>query len=108
MYYTVHQMRSRSHTVDGVTYLTFNCAGCGSLHQLPVRRPPGDPRVTWTWNEEFDLISLTPSVKTTWRALDTERICHFILTRGVQAFCSDDSAVPNQHLPVPELEHGVD
>lgn len=99
-------MRSRTHTVDGVTYLTFQCAGCGSLHQLPIHRPPGDPRVQWNWNEDLELISITPSVRTTWTNPNNHQqlTCHFILTSGVQNFCSDDSKVPNQGLPVPELE----
>ncbi len=100
-------MKSQTRTVAGVTYLAFDCAGCGSQHQIPVRRPDGDARVKWRWNEEFDTPTLEPSVKTTW-GRDNPKTCHFILTSGVQNFCGDDTGAPNQQLPLPELFHVLD
>lgn len=66
---------------DGM--LTWMCPACKSGHGVPVDR--------WQWNNSVDTPTLTPSVKVTWTYGEppTNHCCHFVMTDGKIAFCSD-------------------
>jgi hypothetical protein len=95
-------MIARVHATEKTSFLIFTCAGCGSGHLIPFFHAAPDPGAIWTWNNNLEAPTITPSIKTT---APGPRICHFILGDGVQHFCSDDTQVPGQHLPLPALEH---
>jgi hypothetical protein len=70
-------------------HVEYFCKGCGHLHSVPVKSPDGG--ITWGFNRNVDLPTLTPSVKHTANYPDGIRICHYFITDGNFNYCSDST-----------------
>jgi Family of unknown function (DUF6527) len=71
--------------------LMFICPGCkefgnSGLHMLAVNSPNKNP--SWTWNENLEKPSLSPSIRTT---IGPTMQCHSFLEEGVFKYLSDCS-----------------
>jgi hypothetical protein len=82
------------HEPSGTVY--FHCPGCNGSHAVSIRKEAGRG---WTYNENPERPTFTPSVLVTYRANPdaseefkewrTERICHSFVTDGRIQFMND-------------------
>lgn len=104
-------MKARTEQHNGITYLTFKCPGCETLHQIIVA---GSDRA-WGWNGSHERPTITPSVLC-WlehRADEDEeerkyvdsRRCHSFVRDGRIEFLGDcGHKLAGQTVDLPELE----
>lgn len=104
-------MRARSGTINGITYLTFQCPGCKTIHQITTAGVPNP----WGWDGSLERPTITPSVLVTWEAnpdaapefseWHKARRCHSFVRDGRIEFLSDSThALAGQTVDLPELE----
>ena len=68
---------------------------CQLLHALP------SDTGKWTFDGNLGAPSFSPSFK---QFLDGDRICPYVLDKGILHFCNDSShALAGQHVPLPEI-----
>lgn len=72
---------------DGNSWIGFKCPGCGSHHAIRVR---GKPPV-WSFNCDYKLPTLSPSVRVRWSDPDGPMVCHFFIRQGKIEFCADST-----------------
>lgn len=94
-------------TSDGKVH--WQCPGCDEAHTVPVAGAPrATPGPQWTFNANFDLPTLDPSVAITGVMFDKDPTgklrCHSTITAGRVQFHSDSShALANKTVDLPEL-----
>lgn len=104
--------------VDNNT-LVFFCPGCNEMHQVWVKEGP-EPR--WTWNENVNKPTFTPSLLITGTVPMTQEeqnnwftnkvlpvpvpfVCHSFITDGRIEFLSDCThSLANQTVDIPPLK----
>ncbi len=62
-------------------YYQHWCDGCNELHLIPNF----NEKIRWTFNDDFDRPTLTPSVRHTWE----NKCCHYYITNGQINYCGD-------------------
>lgn len=67
-------------------YLVHRCAGCNEDHLIPMwgEKP-------WTFNNDFEKPTLSPSVKHTFAPGSKRHICHYFIRDGQIQYCSDSN-----------------
>jgi len=84
-------------------YLIHVCPGCIEEHLIPMFGK--DP---WTFNQNFDSPTLSPSVKHTLTRDGKERICHYFIVNGMIEYCSDsDHVLAGMKVDLPEYPQDV-
>ena len=83
------------------------CPACEEMHPLPFG---------WVFNDDVNAPTFQPSFKHCWKAVEPNpetpagrpaRCCHYIITRGQVAYCSDCThALAGQTIPMPDLPEG--
>jgi hypothetical protein len=69
--------------------LTHWCPGCETTHTIRTRRPRG-PGPSWSYNNDPEAPTLSPSVKHNWqRNGRPDEICHYFLRDGKIEFQPD-------------------
>lgn len=100
-------MKAMIRNVDdhGVKYdaLAFVCPACGDdLHMLAVNTDQKSP--SWTWDDNLDAPTLSPSILTRWGNEPNVHVCHSFLKAGVFEYLSDCThAFAGQNVPMGEL-----
>lgn len=94
-------MKLRALQPDGDDVLHW-CPGCNRTHVLPWKRDG------WTYDGDAAAPTFTPSFLHRWTEWDgqakVERVCHYILTRGVLNYCADSKhALAGKAVPLPDL-----
>ncbi|MFM0552346.1 DUF6527 family protein [Paraburkholderia sediminicola] len=86
----------------GSRSLLFDCPGCGFLHAVSVG---GTTRPNWTFNEDFEKPTLSPSVAVTWEQGGQSKVCHSFVIEGRIQFLSDCThALAGQIVPRPDMD----
>jgi hypothetical protein len=87
---------------DGSRSLLFDCPGCGFLHAVSVG---GTTRPNWTFNEDFEKPTLSPSVAVSWTQHGASKVCHSFVIEGRIQFLGDSThALANQIVPLPDMD----
>jgi hypothetical protein len=87
---------------DGSRSLLFDCPGCGFLHAVSVG---GSGRPNWTFNEDFEKPTLSPSIAVSWTQRDVPKVCHSFVIEGRIQFLSDCThALAGQIVPLPDMD----
>lgn len=94
------QVSSKLRRAEGA-YMWY-CPACEEMQPLPD---------SWTFDGNLELPTFSPSFKHEWDQgpLDPRRkpghyICHYIVTNGQVAYCSDSThALAGQTIPMPDL-----
>lgn len=79
-------------------YLAHFCPGCNEMHHIPMwgKNP-------WTFNDDFEAPTLTPSVRHYLHHRDEpERYCHYFIKNGYIEYCTDSChELAGETLPLP-------
>jgi len=71
------------------------CPGCNEMHPLPD---------SWTFNGNLESPTFSPSFLHTWKYAGQDRRCHYVVTDGKVAYCSDsDHILAGQTIDMPDL-----
>ena len=72
------------------------CPACQEMHRLPD---------TWTFNGDLESPTFSPSFKHSgWIGEERESVCHYVLTKGVLAYCDDCThSMKGMSVPIPDL-----
>lgn len=87
---------------DNVPYgwrkVWYRCPGCKDLHNVDLREG-GRTGPSWTFNEDSELPTFTPSVNY------TARVCHHFVTGGKIQFCGDSThPLSGQTVELPDID----
>lgn len=93
--------------------LAFVCPGCVSmkeggsgLHMLPVNTTVKKP--SWKWNQDLILVTLEPSILTSYNYNNVPGVCHSFLRDGVFEFLADCThELVGKKVPLPDLPDWV-
>lgn len=90
---------------EGVTYLTYWCPGCESIHRISIRG-----KNTWTFDSNYKAPTFNPSVLVTYQGRDAgvgdapPAVCHCWVRSGVIEFLPDCThALKGQKVPLPYI-----
>lgn len=75
-------------SLGGDTYICFYCSGCEESHGFVVVRK-GSKGPVWTWDENLESPTFSPSLKITSSWKGKERICHLFLKSGKIQYLAD-------------------
>lgn len=81
------------------------CPGCDTVHYIPIKGPNA-----WTFNNDWDTPSLSPSIKHTHDTPEGEHVCHYFITKGRIDFCGDcrHDLHGEQDVPLPVFPPSYD
>jgi hypothetical protein len=72
------------------------CPGCETLHA---------PDDRWTFNNDLEKPTFTPSLLVKWKSKDGEMTCHSFVTNGIIQFLPDSThKLSGQSVPLPDID----
>lgn len=73
----------------------WHCPACDEMHPLPD---------DWEFDGNLDSPTFKPSFRHDWSGSRRQKICHYIVTAGRVAYCSDSThALAGQTIDMPDL-----
>ncbi len=73
------KIKNLSNDIKNYGWMMF-CEGCNMHHRIPE---------TWTFNNDYEKPTFTPSVKHTTPLPDGDFICHYNITNGMVIYHND-------------------
>ncbi len=84
----------------GDRLMAFRCPGCNAIHMVYCNQAEPIPGMTWTWNDNPDQPTFTPSINV--HADRDDLRCHSFVRDGQIQFLGDSHhALKNQTVPLP-------
>jgi len=81
---------------ETVNQLQFMCPGCKEVHSL---------NNTWSFNNDVNNPTVSPSVLVRWTYAGVPKICHSFITNGKIQFLNDCThELADQTVDLPEIE----
>ena len=77
-------------------HLVFHCLGCDMIHVVDER---------WTFNNDFNKPTISPSLKVSYPYNDEEHICHSFIRDGIMQYLSDCTHhLAGKTIEIPDFE----
>jgi hypothetical protein len=87
---------------NGTRSMLFECPGCESLHVVYVA---GTGHPVWSFNENVEHPTISPSVLVSWTEFDTPKTCHSFIKDGMIQFLGDCThKLAGQTVQIPDWE----
>ena len=92
-------------TQDGeIVGYTFHCPGCKSEHSVWTEKPNSNG-AKWTFNENLEAPTFSPSLMISYSGLEKRWICHSSISDGQITFLSDCSHdLAGKTVMIPDFE----